>query len=302
MRLLILGGSGFVSGALVAMALERGHEVWALTRGERALQAGVHPIRADRNDEKQLSAALEAAGKTYDAALDCICYNKEQAQTDLSVLTNYTRRLIVISTDSVYHPDCKVIGQDETVEGYMADGSYGHKKREMEEVFLEDGGRRADFTLFRPGHIFGPGSELGCFPEHTRQQDLLAHIRAGKNIRLVGGGEYLIHPIYAGDLARVMLDSIDNENTFNQVFCIGGPDVVKNRDYYELLGRIMHVPVQIETVAEAGYLEAHPQYSGHLCHRSYNLNKLKDTGIPLPGTALEEGLQKQVEDLLSKGR
>ena len=32
----------------------------------------------------------------------------------------------------------------------------------------------------RPGHIYGPGFKLGCFPEHSRQDGLLSHIREGK--------------------------------------------------------------------------------------------------------------------------
>lgn len=64
----------------------------------------------------------------------------------------------------------------------------------------------------------------------------------------------------------------------------------------------MNVPVSIEEIPLAGYLEAHPQFSGHLCHRAYSLEKLRRTGIALPSTPLRAGLQKQVEWLLSFAR
>lgn len=35
MKLLILGGSGFVSGRLAQIATAQGHEVWCVTRGNR---------------------------------------------------------------------------------------------------------------------------------------------------------------------------------------------------------------------------------------------------------------------------
>ena len=127
-------------------------------------------------------------------------------------------------------------------------------------------------------------------------------MKRGEPLRLVGGGKFLIHPIYVDDLCRVLLESIPVSTAFNEIFCIGGPDIVSNVAYYLLLGEILNVPVTIEEIPLAGYLEAHPQFSGHLCHRAYSLEKLRRTGIALPGTPLRAGLQKQVEWLLSLAR
>lgn len=302
MRILVVGGSGFVSSWLCKTALARGCEVWAITRGARKIPEGVHGLIADRNDEAQLRSVLEKVNMTFDAVLDCICFNANQAEIDLNVFSAISKHIIVISTDSVYHPSHKKVPQDENGTGYMEDGGYGALKREMELAFVQDAGRRMAYTIFRPGHIFGAGSYLGCFPEQSRQPDLLEQIREGKPMRLVGGGEYLIHPIYAEDLVRVMLDCIGNEKTYNQIFCIGGPDVIRNRDYYEAIATIVGVDIQIETIDEDGYLEKYPQYSGHLCHRAYTLEKLAQTGIALPDTRLYNGLKKHIEAIMAEGK
>ncbi|MBQ8137376.1 MAG: NAD-dependent epimerase/dehydratase family protein [Clostridia bacterium] len=297
MKLLILGGSGFVSGHLARIAKEQGHEVWAVTRGNRALPSGVHALLGDAHDAVSLRAALRSSGARFDAALDCICYTADTARIDLEVLPAYTNRLIVISTDSVYHPAFKRVPQDE-MGVYLHDGGYGSCKRQMEEVFLDAAAHGLiDFawTIFRPGHIFGPGSQLGSYPEHCRQPDLMEHMLQGKPLRLVGGGRFLLHPIAAEDLCRSMLDCISNPRAYNEIFCIGGPDVLTNAAYFELLGEILGVPVSIEEIPLEGYLEAHPKYSGHLCDRAYSLEKLKAAGICLPQTLLREGLIRQVE-------
>ena len=52
--------------------------------------------------------------------------------------------------------------------------------------------------------------------------------------------------------------------------------------------------VAIEEIPLEGYLEAHPQYSGHLCHRCYDMTKLRKAGICVPGTTLVKGLQQQI--------
>ena len=287
MKLLILGGSGFVSGRLAQIAIAQGHEVWCVTRGNRPIPEDVHALTCDAHDPAALRAALASAQLQWDAALDCICRDAPSASVDLSVLPAFTNRLLVISTDSVYHPAYKRVPQ------------------EMEEVFLDAAAHSESpfaWTIFRPGHIFGAGSQVGCFPEHSRQPDLIAHMKRCEPLRLVGGGKFLIHPIYVDDLCRVLLESIPVSTAFNEIFCIGGPDIVSNASYYLLLGEILNVPVSIEEIPLAGYLEAHPQFSGHLCHRAYSLEKLRRTGIALPGTPLRAGLQKQVEWLLSLAR
>ena len=294
MNLLILGGSGQLSGRVSELALGQGHAVWAVTRGIRPLPDGVHGVTADRNDPQALRAALASCGVRWDAAIDCICRTPDHARIDLDILPAFTDRLAVVSTDSVYHPAHKRVPQTEEPAEYMHDGGYGDLKRQMELVFLACPDLLKT-TIFRPGHIFGPGFLPGCYPEQSRQADLLAHIRADKPLRLVGGGDFLIHPIYVDDMALALLDCLHNPTAHGEVYCIGGPDVITNAAYYVCLGELTGHSVQIESVPLEGYLEAHPQYSGHLCHRCYDLSKLASAGIRMPDMPLREGLRRQVE-------
>lgn len=291
MKLLIMGGSGALSRRVAELALEAGHEVWTLTRGIHPLPDGVHALTADREEDESVRAALEEADAAFDACIDCTGRTPHTARQDVELVTRWTNRFVVVSTDSVYDPFHKTVPQDESNAHYLTDGGYGATKRLMEDVFEESA---VDYTVFRPGHIFGAGFQLGCYPEHTRQPDLLHHIRAGKPLRLVGGGEFLIHPIHVDDLALALLDCIVNPAAFRQTFCIGGVDVVTNADYYRIVGRILGCTVTVEEVPLDGYLEAHPQYSGHLCHRSYDLTKMRTAGVRMPAVSLEEGLRQQI--------
>lgn len=301
MKLLLIGGSGQLSGRLAQVALEQGHEVWTVTRGIRPLPEGVHSLVADREDAVALHDALAAAGIHWDALLDCVCRTPHHAQVNLKAVTPYVDRMVIVSTDSVYSPYHKNVPQNEDAEIYMSDGGYGHNKRLMEQVF-EASEPQISWTIFRPGHILGPGFWLGCFPEQSRQPDLLHQIRSGKPMRLVGGGKFLIHPIFVDDMAQAMLDCIDKPAAHREIFCIGSPEAVPNRRYYELIGKIVGCPVTFEEIPLEGYLEAHPEYSGHLCHRCYTLEKMKQAGIPLPSTTLEEGLRRHIRwlDSLAK--
>jgi nucleoside-diphosphate-sugar epimerase len=96
------------------------------------------------------------------------------------------------------------------------------------------------------------------------------------------------------DLAMSIIDCIDKPGAYRQVFCIGGAEAVTNAEYFCTLGRLLGAEVTIETIPLVGYLEAHPQYSGHLCHRCYDMTKLRSAGIRVPDTSLEAGLREQV--------
>ncbi|MBE5852129.1 MAG: NAD-dependent epimerase/dehydratase family protein [Lachnospiraceae bacterium] len=317
-KALIIGGSGGLSGRLATMA-QKEYDVWVLTRGKRPVPDGVHPLTANRNDpaaflhtlleEHALMHAEEqhcdSASARWDVVFDCICMNEAHAEQDLEVLPEFTDRLVVISTDSVYDPAHKQTPQTEEgifIEetGSPEECSYAGNKRRMEHVFLDSFEKPSSTlrtTIFRPGHIYGPGFLLGCFPEHSRQESLPELIARGEPLHLVGGGIYLTQPIFVDDLAQAMLDCVDCPDTFNQVFCIGGPKAVENRRYYEIIGELLGTLVRIEEIPLSGYVEAHPEYAGHLCHRIYDLNKLKKAGVPLPSTTLEEGLRMHLQSL-----
>lgn len=214
MKALIIGGSGGLSGMLASMAKET-YEVWALTRGKRPLGAGIIPLCADRDDREGFKKAILGAGVTWDVVFDCICMNERHAEQDLEVLPFVTSRLVVISTDSVYDPARKATPQAEDgffveEKGAPEECSYAGNKRKMENVFLRyfsgEGEHRLNVTLFRPGHIYGPGFLLGCYPEHSRQKELPDLILAGQPLSLVTGGIHITQPVFVRDLARTMLD------------------------------------------------------------------------------------------------
>lgn len=302
MNILIIGGSGFVSGHVMDAALAAGHRVWYVTRGLREPAAGAQPIIADRNDPHALAEALKSANTRFDAVLDCICFNDKQARETLAVLQDFTDRVVAISTDSCYDSAYKNVPQDEHGERYFEDDSYGAQKRRMELAFIHDCPDSIKWTLFRPPHMYGPRSEPGCFPTHTRQKDLLAHLRSGKPITLTGDGGYLLQPLDARDLARAMVACIDNPKAYNEIFCIAGPDVITNKQYFEILGEILHLPVSFETTSEAEYLAAHPDSIIYFCDRVYDLTKLKNAGLPMPAIGIRQGLKEQTEWLIAQGR
>lgn len=297
LKLLILGGSGFVSSHLAQKAMEYGHEVWVLTRGSKPVPDGAISLRADRSDSQAFKKVIADEDIRWDAVLDCICMNAVAARQDVEVFRDRTKQLLVISTDIVYEPAARKFPQAEEGENWVADG-YAGNKRLCELEFLNADTGDMSWTILRPGHIFGPGSQLGCLPLHQRDPQLIKRLIAHEPISLVGGGHFLLHPVYVTDLCELMLDLLGNQKAHNRIFCVGGPEVIECRKYYQIIADILKVDIKIEDIPMEAFLPSHPEAVPSVCHRIYDLSKLEATGVRMPKTSVKEGLMLHVAAML----
>lgn len=297
LNILLIGGSGFVSGTLARTALAAGHKVWTVTRGQRPLPDGVTPVVADRRDRAAFQQAIAQLPVQWDLVVDCIGYGVEDAQQDIAVFRDRARHFVFISTDFVYDPAQRRFPQPEESDHYLADG-YGGQKRQCELAFLNGDTGPMAWTIVRPCHIYGPGSLLGCLPLHSRDAQLLTTLKAGQPLRLLGGGYFLQQPIFAQDLAQTILSCVGNPNCHSQIYLTAGPDLIESREYYRIIAEILGVNLQVEEVPVGEFLATNPDRLSFACHRIYDLSKLRQHGLHVPATPISEGLRQQVTSLL----
>ncbi len=297
LRVLVIGGSGFVSGTLARVARDAGHEVWVITRGRRPVPEGVTAVTADRTDREAFAAAVAGAGVEWDLAVDCIGYQAEDAEQDVEVLSPRAGHLVFISTDFVFDPARRVFPQPFDNPHFLAEG-YGGGKRACEEVLLDADTGDMRWTVLRPCHIYGPGSQLGCLPEHGRDAELIARMRARETLRLVGGGHFLQQPIFVRDLAELALSAWDRDLAHRGIYCVAGPQIIESRRYYEIIAGVLGVEVSIAEVSVAETRVAHPEWASFLCHRIYDLTPLRLAGLRVPNTPVAAGLREHVESML----
>jgi nucleoside-diphosphate-sugar epimerase len=100
MRLLLVGGNGFI-GRFVAAALQRqGHTVAVFHRGTMAVPDGVDEIRGDHN---QLQAnAQELQRFAPDVVIDLVLSSGPQAEELMNVFRGATGRVVMLSSMDVY--------------------------------------------------------------------------------------------------------------------------------------------------------------------------------------------------------
>lgn len=172
-RLLILGGTGFIGPHQVRHALERGHEVTIFNRGRSApglFDEGVEELIGDRavNDYASLR------GRSWDAVIDNSASSGPTApqwvREATAALKDSVGQYLFISTRSVYRDlsavpatvDAPVLTPDNAPN--WSEGEpypYGLGKALAEGEAREAFGDRA--TIVRPGLIVGPGDETDRF-------------------------------------------------------------------------------------------------------------------------------------------
>ena len=295
-KVLIIGGSGFVSGTMARAAVAAGHRTWALTRGIRPLPEGVTGLVADRHDEEAFAEAISGADTAWDLVVDCQAFDGADVRQDVAVLSGLAKQLLYISTDFVFDPLQRSFPQP-TEAPYTSADDYGGKKRKGELELIEADTGEMSWTIFRPCHIYGPGSALGCLPLHGRDPELIAKMKAGEALQLVGGGHFLQQPIFVRDLAQMALDVIGNAAADGEVFCTAGPDIIESKRYYEIIAEALGVGLSVEEVRVCDALAENPGKQPFYCHRVYDLGKLAAHGLSVPATPIEEGLREQTEGM-----
>src|SRR5262245_24204832 len=103
MKVLFVGGTGIISSACTALALERGIELYLLCRGKtntRPAPPGAKLLQADIADGAAVRAALGA--HQFDAVVNWIVFTVDQIERDISLFAGRTGQYVFISSASAY--------------------------------------------------------------------------------------------------------------------------------------------------------------------------------------------------------
>jgi nucleoside-diphosphate-sugar epimerase len=100
MRILLIGGNGFIGRSLAATLSHRGHRVAVLHRGTASLPPGLEEIRGDRN---HLSASARDFQRfAPDVVIDLVLSSGAQAQALMTVFRGIASRVVMLSSIDVY--------------------------------------------------------------------------------------------------------------------------------------------------------------------------------------------------------
>ena len=207
MRIAVIGATGHVGTYLVPRLVRAGHEVVALSRGERepyhpAPEWGaVARLAVDRDAEDAagtFGGRIAALGA--DVVIDMICFTPESARQLVDALRPARPLLLHCGTIWVHGPAARVpIGEDEPRTPF---GEYGTGKAAIEALLWREtmaGG--VPSVVLHPGHISGRGWPV-ITPAGNLDPDAWRRLATGEPLALPDLGLGVLHHVHADDVAQ----------------------------------------------------------------------------------------------------
>jgi nucleoside-diphosphate-sugar epimerase len=297
-RVLVAGGTEFISLHLVQALLRDGHQVTVLNRGRQPgrLPAGVQTLIADRKDHAALRKAL--AGERFDGLVD-VTYAPTLAE-DVAALLDAPAavgHVIFVSTGRVYD-HARPIPFDEDTPRNLYWGEYARNKIAGEDVLLERHRERGlPVTIVRPTHVYGPlntrNNETFFFDRLVRDRPVL----------VPGDGGWLRQFGHVADLADAMAAMLGVPAAFGRSYNVSGEEAVTQVGFVEVIASVMKrsLTLVFAPTSAGGKPAPFGQNLVYDCHAVYTTARVRaELGVS-PRYTLAAGLAHTLDWYVQEG-
>ena len=261
MKVLFIGGSGVISSACSALAVERGIELTVLNRGKtavRPLPAEVRTVHADVRDPAAVRDALGDAG--FDAVVDWLAFTPEHIRTALDLFRGRTGQYVFISSASAYQTPPERVPVLESTPLRNPFWQYSRDKIACEDALLaayRDEG--FPMTIVRPSHTY----DRTLVP-FDGGWTVLGRMRAGKEIVVHGDGTSQWTLTHHEDFARAFVPLLGHPRTLGEAFHITSDDTPTWDQVARALAAALGVEARIVHVPSDAIAAADPEWGAGL--------------------------------------
>ena len=310
MKVLFIGGTGTISGAISKRVLELGWELWLLNRSGcpaagKALAGNCHYIQCDVNSEREAEEKL--AGLTFDVVADFIAYNPAQVERDYRLFRDRTSQYIFISSASVYQKPASSFKTNEATPLANPFWEYSRQKIACEE-FLVKVYRETDFpvTIVRPSHTYDERKiPLGVHGAKGSWQ-VARRIIEGKPVIIHGDGTSLWAMTHAKDFARAFTGIMGNIHARGEAVQITSDETLTWNQIYAAIAGALGKPLKAVHVATEFLAAAGPyDFTGSLTGDKANSVEFDNTKLKrlvpdfTPRIRFDEGVKETIAYILA---
>ena len=243
MRVLFLGGSGFISTAVSTMAMARGVDLTLLNRGRRPTElAGARHLAADIHQADSLRVALQ--DEQFDVVVNWIAYTPADIERDLALFRGRVKQYIFISSASAYQKPPAHYRITESTPLRNPYWSYSRDKIACEERLMQayrDEGFPA--TIVRPSLTYDTNFPIaiGGWDSYTLPRRLLD----GQPIIVHGDGSSLWVVTHSEDFARGFTGLLGNLEALGHAFHITSDEVLTWNQIYATIADALGVEAKV---------------------------------------------------------
>ncbi len=262
MKVLFIGGTGFISTAVSRQALARGMDLYLLNRGQRKANIpGAKILRADISNADEARRVLD--GHQFDVVVDWVAYHPTDIERDLALFRDRVKQFVFISSASVYQkpPTHYVITESTPLAN--PHWEYSRNKIACEERLLAEY-RNHGFpvTIVRPSLTYDPQLPValggwGCYT-------FIDRLKRGRPIIVHGDGSSLWVVTHAEDFGRGFLGLLGNYQAVGHAFHITTDEVLTWNQIYTTIAEAAGVEPKLVHIASEAIVRASPEHHGGL--------------------------------------
>ena len=217
-KILVTGGTVFVSRYIAEYYVAKGCDVYVLNRNTKEQSNGVTLIEADRHNLGEILREYR-----FDTVIDT-AYTSKDVDLLLNALGGY-ENYILISSSAVYPEYVPQPFKEETslsINKYW--GKYGTDKIEAEATLMK---RNPNAYILRPPYLYGPMNNV------YREAFVFDCALADREFYLPKNGDMKLQFFHIHDLCR-FIDVVLKTKPSRHIFNVGNKDVVSIRKWVEL--------------------------------------------------------------------
>lgn len=259
MRILVLGGTGFMGKPLCQMLATQGHELAVISRGEKVpnLPAGALHIKGDRFDLAAVAAKIDSFAP--ETIIDMFAMT---AQGDLPVFEFFSQRVsryVMISSCDVYRSMGRLLGVEPgpVIEGVLDEtgplreklypyrdlmdhtGGGNYDKIPLESACLKDYGFEG--TVLRLPMVYGPDDRQHRF------RDMVKHMADARPAILFPDftANWTSTYGYVDNVAAAIAAAATHDAARGEIFNVGDVNDLPQKGWAAAIGKQMNWPGEI---------------------------------------------------------
>jgi nucleoside-diphosphate-sugar epimerase len=249
MKILFIGGTGVISTASTALALERGLDLTLLTRGQHAayLPPGVKTLIADANDPELIQ---RMQSESFDAVVDWIAFTPADIERDLRLFRGRTGQFVFISSASAYQKPSEHYLITEATPLVNPFWSYSRDKIACEERLMRAYRDEAfPVTIVRPSLTYGETLIPLVLNSWQKSYTAVDRMIRGKKVVVPGDGSSLWVITHNTDFAKGLIGLLGQKQAIGEAFHITSDEVLTWDQIFKTVGaavgvepELVHIP------------------------------------------------------------
>ena len=272
-RILVTGGTVFVSKYVAKYFQSNNYEVYVLNRGSKQQIENINLICANRNNLKDCLKDFY-----FDSIIDVCGYNQQDIKNILDAVGGF-KDYIFISSSAVYpETNMQSFSENQSIGVNKIWGKYGIDKIEAEEYLIS---KVPNAYILRPPYLYGPMQNV------YREPFVFECALKNRKFYIPNDGKMKLQFFHVDDLCKV-IEKILEKHPTNHIYNVGNTESIDINTFIELCYKVVGTPLEKVYVTEHNNQRDYFSFYDY----EYSLDVTKQSELLMEEKDLFEGLKE----------